>query len=187
MIAIATKPSLSFEEYLKYNDDTDNRYELFDGEIILMNPPTGLHALIIFGISEILMTEIRRQNLPWIALQMFGVRTAWRRSRLPDLCITTLERANELREVSAVLEDGALLVIEVVSPDSVKTDYRYKRTEYAAAGVPEYWIIDPILNKVSILQLVEGLYEETIYQGDEVLRSPLLPELAVTVNQILNI
>lgn len=111
MIAIATKPSLSFEEYLKYNDDTDNRYELFDGELILMNPPTGLHALIIFSISEILMTAIRRQNLPWIALQMFGVRTAWRRSRLPDLCVTTLARANELREVSAVLDSGALLVI----------------------------------------------------------------------------
>ena len=69
----------------------------------------------------------------------------------------------------------------------MKTDYRYKRTEYAAAGVPEYWIIDPILNKVSILQLVEGLYEETIYQGDEVLRSPLLPELAFTANQILHV
>jgi Uma2 family endonuclease len=187
MIAIATKPSLSFDDYLKYNDGTDNRYELFDGELILMNPPTGLHALIIFGISEFLMTEIRRQNLPWIALQMFGVRTAWRRSRLPDLCVTTLARANELREVSAVLDSGALLVVEVVSPDSVKTDYRYKRTEYAAAGVPEYWIIDPISNKVSILQLVEGLYEETVYQGDEVLRSPLLPELAITANQILQV
>ncbi len=187
MIAIASKSSLSFEEYLKYNDGTDNRYELFDGELILMNPPTGLHALIIFGISEILMTEIRRQNLPWIALQMFGVRTAWRRSRLPDLCVTTLARANELREVSAVLDSGALLVVEVVSPDSVKTDYRFKRTEYAAAGIPEYWIIDPILNKVSILQLVEGLYEETEYQGGEVLRSPLFPELPITANQILNV
>lgn len=187
MIAIATKTSLSFEEYLKYNDGSDTHYELFDGELILMNPPTGLHALIIFSISEILMTEIRRQNLPWIALQMFGVRTAWRRSRLPDLCITTLESANELREVSAVLEDGALLVVEVVSPDSVKTDYRYKRTEYAAAGIPEYWIIDPILNKVSILQLVEGLYEETEYHGDEVLRSPLLPELNISTNQILQV
>jgi len=103
------------------------------------------------------------------------------------LCVTTLARANELREVSAVLDSGALLVIEVVSPDSIKTDYRYKLTEYAATGIPEYWIIDPISNKVSILELVEGLYEETVYQGDEVLRSPLLPELSVTANQILNI
>jgi len=70
---------------------------------------------------------------------------------------------------------------------SVKTDYRYKRTDYAATGVPEYWIIEPILNKVSVLQLVEGLYEETTYQGDEILRSPLLPELAITANQILQV
>jgi Uma2 family endonuclease len=187
MIAIATKPSLSFEEYLKYNDGTDNRYEFFDGELILMNPPTGRHALIIRNLCNLLENEFFRLGLLWVALQMFGVRTAWRRSRLPDLCVTTMERAKELLEVSAVLEDGALLVVEVVSPDSVKTDYRYKRTEYAAAGVPEYWIIDPISNKVSILQLVEGLYEETTYQGNEILRSPLLPELAITANQILQI
>jgi Uma2 family endonuclease len=187
MIAIAAKPSFSFEEYLKYNDGTDNRYEFFDGELILMNPPNGRHALIIRNLCNLLENEFFRLGLLWVALQMFGVRTAWRRSRLPDLCVTTMERAKELLEVSEILEDGALLVVEVVSPDSLKTDYRYKRTEYAAAGVPEYWIIDPISNKVSILQLVEGQYEETTYQGDEVLRSPLLPELSVTVNQILNI
>jgi len=187
MIAIAAKPSLSFEEYLKYNDGTDNRYEFFDGELILMNPPTGRHALIIRNLCNLLENEFFRLGLLWVALQMFGVRTAWRRSRLPALCVTTMARAKELLEVSAVLEDGALLVVEVVSPDSVKTDYRYKRTEYAAAGVPEYWIIDPISNKVSILQLVEGQYEETTYQGDEVLRSPLFPELAITANQILQV
>jgi Uma2 family endonuclease len=187
MTAIATRTSLSFEEYLKHNDGTDKHYELFDGELILMNPPTGLHALIIFGISEILMAEIRRQNLAWIALQMFGVRTGSKRSRLPDLCVTTMEIAKELLEVSAILEDGALMVVEVVSPDSIKTDYRYKRTEYAAAGISEYWIIDPSLNKVSILQLVEGLYEETEFQGSSQIKSVLLPELSLTVDQVFQI
>jgi Uma2 family endonuclease len=186
MAAIA-KPSFTFEDYLAYNDGTENRYELVDGELVLMNPPTGYHALIIFNLSEIIMAEIRRLNLPWIALQMFGVRTAPRRSRLPDLCVTTLERAKELLDVSAVLESGALLAVEVVSPDSVKTDYRYKRTEYAAAGIPEYWVVDPIEKKVTVLQFVEGLYEEKEYQGSSPIESELFPELTVTADRIFQI
>ncbi|GAB4539170.1 MAG: hypothetical protein Tsb0014_29390 [Pleurocapsa sp.] len=49
------------------------------------------------------------------------------------------------------------------SPDSIKRDYRYKRSEYAALGVNEYWIVDPIEQRVTILVLDEGLYEETIF------------------------
>ncbi|NJK74425.1 MAG: Uma2 family endonuclease [Microcoleus sp. SU_5_6] len=186
MKAIA-KPSFTFEEYLTYNDGTDNRYELVDGELVLMNPPTGRHALVIRNISNCLEAEIHRLGIPWVTLQMFGVRTAPRRSRLPDLCVTTLERAKELLDVSAVLELGALLVVEVVSPDSVKTDYRYKRTEYAAAGIPEYWVVDPIAKKVTVLQFVDGLYEEKEYQGSSPIKSELFPELTVTADQIFQI
>ncbi|NJL90641.1 MAG: Uma2 family endonuclease [Coleofasciculaceae cyanobacterium SM2_1_6] len=187
MTAITVKHNLSFEEYLAYDDGTDDRYELFDGELILMTPPIGHHSLILLKLTEVFMTEIRRQNLPWVALQMFGVRTGLRRSRLPDLCVIPLEQVKELLDVAGVLESGALIVVEVVSPSSVTTDYRYKNAEYAAAGIPEYWIIDPRQNKISILQLVEGLYEEKIYQGDEVMRSPLLPELAIDPTQIFQI
>jgi hypothetical protein len=49
------------------------------------------------------------------------------------------------------------LVVEVVSPKQDKRDYRYKRSAYAARQIPEYWIVDPILNKVTVLELVEGL------------------------------
>ncbi len=187
MTAIITSSLLSFEEYLTYSDGTDNRYELVDGELILMNPPTGGHALILRNITSILENEFLLRNLPWVALQMCGVRTAQRRSRLPDLCVMTLAQAQEMRDVSAVLEFGALLVVEVVSPDSKKIDYRYKRAEYAVAEIPEYWIVDPLQDKVTILQLVEGLYEEQAYQGNEVVRSPLLSDLAITPQQIFQV
>lgn len=180
---ITTK--LSFEDYLNFDDGTDNHYELEDGELILMNPPIGLHALIIRFLSNTLETEIKRLNLPWATLQLLGVRTAPRRSRLPDLAVIPLEVVRDYLNVSAVVESGTLLAIEIVSPDSIKRDYRFKRTEYAAAGVPEYWIIDPAEQKVTVLQLVEGLYEDKKYRGDELLQSQIFPELSLTVNQIL--
>jgi Uma2 family endonuclease len=77
------------------------------------------------------------------------------------------------------------LVVEVVSPKQENRDYRYKRTEYAARHVPEYWIVDPISAKVTVLEWVDGLYEERIYQGSERVVSPLFPALKLTAEQIL--
>lgn len=57
---------------------------------------------------------------------------------------------------SAVFEVPPQLVVEIVSPESLKRDYRYKRSEYAALGIPEYWIIDPEQQKITILQWEEG-------------------------------
>ncbi|MEG4633573.1 Uma2 family endonuclease [Microcoleus sp. AR_TQ3_B6] len=59
------------------------------------------------------------------------------------------------------------LVVEVVSPGKVNEDrdYRYKRSEYAARGIPEYWIVDPGQAKVTVLMWVDGLYEEAVFQG----------------------
>lgn len=185
MITTPTTTKLSFEEYLAYNDGTDNYYELEDGALILMNPPIGLHAIILTLLSNLLLNEINRLQLPWIPLQLIGVRTSVRRSRLPDLCVVPLDQMQPYLNTAAVLESGVILVVEVVSRDSIQRDYRFKRAEYAAFGIPEYWIIDPIAQKVTLLLLVEGLYEETVYQGNDAIDSQTFPDLKLTVNQIL--
>jgi Uma2 family endonuclease len=178
---------ISFEEYLRYDDETNNRYEFVDGELILMTLPTGLHALIIFFIQNALLAEIERLKLPWIILQTVGVRTSINRSRIPDLCIVTREQIERYRNVSAVLETPVLLAVEIVSPESVTRDYRYKRSEYAAIGIAEYWIVDPDEEKVTVLQLVEGFYEEKEYKGSDRIISPTFPELILTSEQIFQV
>ena len=183
MATTATK--LTFEQYLAYDDGTGDRYELEDGALILMTPPTGRHALIIRFLSNTFEAEISSSEVPWASLQMVGVRTAPRRSRLPDLCVVPLEVMQECLDTSAIIESDALLVVEIVSPESIKRDYRFKRAEYASFGIPEYWIVDPVMQKVIILRLVEGLYEEVQYQGTEPVRSETFPSLTLTVKQIL--
>lgn len=183
MVTTATK--LTFEQYLAYDDGTDDRYELEDGALILMAPPTGRHALIIRLLSNTFEAEIRRLEFPWASLQMVGVRTAPRRSRLPDLCVVPLEVMQECLDTSAIIEFDVLLAVEIVSPESIKRDYRFKRAEYASFGIPEYWIVDPVTQKVTVLRLVEGLYEEVQYQGTEQVRSETFPTLTLTVKQIL--
>lgn len=185
MVNIATQP-LTFEDYLAYDDGTDNHYELVDGALVLMTPPRIEHYLIADFIDGTLKTEIQRLDLPWLTLQEAGVRTGFSKSRLADLCVVTREQAQELLGQSAVFQTPPRLVIEVVSPESVTRDYRYKRSEYAAIEVPEYWIVDPLAAKVTVLQWEEGLYEEMVFTGEQKIASPTLPDIQLTVVQILN-
>jgi Uma2 family endonuclease len=79
------------------------------------------------------------------------------------------------------------LVVEVVSPGKINEDrdYLYKRSEYAARGIPEYWIVDPIKERVTILILADRLYEEVVFQSSDRLISDTFPELALTAAQVL--
>ena len=70
-----------------------------------------------------------------------------------------------------------LLVIEVISPSTKNIDYRAKRTEYAARDIPEYWIVDPLEAKVTVLINSDGWYDVTEFVDSDLLISPTFPEL----------
>ncbi|MEY4518325.1 MAG: hypothetical protein RLZZ499_924 [Cyanobacteriota bacterium] len=184
MIATTTTKIFSFEEYLHHDQDPDSRYELIDGKLELMNPPTFRQILIAKFIEQELDQEINRLKFPWLAIREGGIRTGWRKSRIADVCVVEREQVINSLDESGVLETSPLLVIEVVSPESIKRDYRYKRSEYAAIDINEYWIVDPIEQQVTILVLDEGLYEETIFTADQELLSPTFTEIKLTPKQI---
>lgn len=176
----------SFEEYLQYDRDPDNRYELVNGKLELMNPPTFRHILICDFIRDAFKAEINRLQLPWLAIREGGIRTGWRKSRIADVYVLKKEQIENSLDESGILSTSPLLVVEVVSPESIKRDYRYKRSEYAAIGINEYWIVDPIQQQVNILILDEGLYEETIFTAEQELVSATFSEIKLTPQQILN-
>ena len=133
-----------------------------------------------------------RQEIPsyrlriGIELAVSGARVS---VRIPDLLVLSEELAVEMNGAtrSIVLMDMSppLLVVEVVSPKQENRDYRYKRTEYAARGIAEYWIVDPLEQKVTVLEWVEGLYEEQVFTGDNLIVSPVLGALELTVDRVL--
>jgi Uma2 family endonuclease len=188
MVQLLTK-TYSFEEYLVYDDGTDNKYELVNGELKLMPIASGFHALILHFLFTILEQEIHKLKQQWKVMPgTVGVRTAKRKSRIPDLIILSEEQCQEIRKMStAVLENPPLLAIEIVSPNNSVDDYRYKRSEYAVREILEYWIIDPESEKVSILLLVSGFYEVTEFTGEQEIKSLLFPELKLTAKQIFDV
>jgi Uma2 family endonuclease len=82
------------------------------------------------------------------------------------------------------------LVAEVVSPGKANRDRDYinKRAQYAAIGVPEYWLINPPAQMVLILRLVGDIYEEVgQFQGSDRIISATFPNLSLTAEQLFQI
>ena len=184
-----TVKKLTLEEYLAYDDGTDTRYELVDGELVEMPPETDRNNLIsLYLLSEFLkfvpIQLIRHKDTE---LVVTGNRT---RVRMPDLMILTGELFAAIAGGRATITPdmpSPAMVVEVVSPGKVNEDrdYRYKRSEYAARGIPEYWIVDANKARVTLLTLVDGLYEEAVFKGTDCIRSVTFLTLNLTAAQVL--
>ncbi|MBD2595439.1 Uma2 family endonuclease [Nostoc spongiaeforme FACHB-130] len=184
-----TVRKLTLEEYLAYDDGTDTQYELVDGELVEMPPESDRNNLIsLYLLSQFLrfvpIQLIRHKDTELVVI---GNRT---RVRLPDLMILTQELVEAIAFGRATITPdmpSPAMVVEVVSPGKVNEDrdYRYKRSEYAARGIPEYWIVDPDKARITLLILVDGLYEESDFQGSDIIQSITFPLLDLTAAQIL--
>ncbi|MGV2829290.1 Uma2 family endonuclease [Myxosarcina sp. GI1(2024)] len=182
---------LTLEDYLKYsnNNDTELHFELVAGSLIEMPPKSPENAEIAIKLLLLFAQFVAPRLLRCkdTEIVVSGSRTT---VRLPDLMVLTEELADALygNRRSTIMSDmpTPALVVEVVSPGKVSRnrDYRYKKSEYAARGIAEYWIVDPQASKVTILILNEGLYEETVYESDRAIASKIFPQLQLTAERI---
>ena len=182
----AVSKKMTLEEFLVYEDDTESLYEFEDGEIILMASESETNRRI----ASLLFACFLQQGIPSYQLSMkTEIITTGSRMRVPDLVLLSEELAAAMKGAkrSIVLSEMSApsLVVEVVSPNQSDRDDRYKRSEYAARGIAEYWIVDPLVAKVTVLEWVEGFYEEKTYEGEQVITSILFPELKLTAAQVL--
>ncbi|MGA1283501.1 MAG: Uma2 family endonuclease [Prochlorothrix sp.] len=188
----STPALMTFAEYLEYEDPTDDRpYELNHGVLTPMPPESRLNARIAMRILRSLMAFFPDERL---CCKDTEVAVTGHRAtvRIPDVLVLSAELAAilEQRGRSTVLWEmpPPVLAIEVVSPgkEAEDRDYRYKRSEYAARGIGEYWVVDPIREQVTVLVLVDGFYEAKVRRGADRLESPLLPDFPLTVTEILS-
>jgi Uma2 family endonuclease len=181
---------MTLEEYLNYDNGTETRHELVDGVLIEMPPESDRNNLIaIFLMAEFLKLVsfhlIRHKDTEIVVTGHYA------RVRVPDLIILTQELFEALQEQKrgtiTIDMPPPALVVEVVSPgkENENRDYRYKRSEYAARGIAEYWIVDPMKAQITVLLLLDGLYEETVFKNEDPIHSPQLPELKLTVDRVI--
>ena len=183
-----TTQRMTLAEFLTYDDGTDRLYELENGELILMPFESEINRRI----ASFLFIYFSQQGISADRLTMkteiavSGTRVS---VRAPDLMVLSEELVQEMEGASRSIVYMDMpppsLVVEVVSPKQENRDYRYKRSEYAARGIAEYWIVDPISQKVTVLEWVEGLYEEQVYVGTEQIVSAILGNIDLTASRVL--
>ena len=187
------KPRFTFTDYLNYFDGSDTKYELVNGKLIPIAIGTGKHGETLHQIYKAFDSEIDKHSYPWTVMQgKIGVRCprgiGLDTVRIPDVVVMHRNDWQALQERESVIDfdlSAPLLVIEVISPSTKNIDYRTKRTEYAARDIPEYWIIDPLEAKVTVLINSDGWYDITEFFDSDRLISTTFPELQLTPQMIL--
>lgn len=183
-----SKSWLTFEDYLAYDDGTDTRYELVDGELVEMPPESDENLNIARRLLLELIKHIPADLVAWgTEIETSGRRA---RCRIPDLIVHSEESklaiAGAKRATITRDMPPPVLVVEVVSPGATNRtrDYRYKHTEYAAREIAEYWIVDREDGQVTVCKWSEGQYEDTVVIGSDRIVSDVVPDFALTPEQI---
>ena len=189
MVQAKTRPQ-TFDDYLIHCKDMEARYELTNGELIALPPESDANVIIARAMDRALseLVGFRRVRTHQLALEMPGQP----KNRFPDITVLLPEHLEQLKASgqSAIRLDmhPPMLVVEVVSPgaDNQRRDYIDKRNQYEWRGIPEYWIVDPIKQQVTVLSLTTDGYQETVFVGDELVVSQTLSEWALTAAEMLS-
>lgn len=164
--------------YLWLTDDTNRLIEFTDGAIEVLPVPTDEHQTL----SEYLFLAFRAIVRPpggVIRYSPLRVQIRPGKFREPDLLLL-LDREDPRRDNR--YWTGADLVIEIVSPDKPDRDLVEKRFDYAEAGIPEYWIVNPLDQSVTVLHLDGDTYtDHGPFTRGQHATSALLPNLTIDI------
>lgn len=181
----------SFEEYLETSEGLpEGYYEYVDGELVELMTESGQNDEIAnFLFAMFLNTGLVPLKL--LRPHSCEVEVPGRpRTRFPDLVILRDEHPALLKRRNTITRQmpPPRIIIEVVSSgeQNRERDLIAKRHQYAEIGVPEYWLVDPECQIVTLLQWVNGQYiEHGIFKEHDRINSPTFGELLLTAAQIL--
>jgi len=180
----------TYADYLTWLDD--KRRELINGFIHLMSAPNEIHARVSFNWGYWMGNFVqKRKGKCRIYHAPFDVRLPINNETAddkiydvvqPDICV--------ICDLSKIDEKGCIgapdLIVEVLSPSTLKYDWNYKFNLYERAGVREYWIVDPKPKKVNVFLLQpDGKYDlGTIYECNQKAPVHIFEGLKIDLNEL---
>jgi Uma2 family endonuclease len=171
------------EQYLRITNATNWLIEFTDGKIEVLPLPTDRHQAMLRFLFR-LLDALMQQTGGTVFFAALRLQIRPEKFREPDLLL--LLDAEDPRRQDAYWW-GADLVLEVVSPDNPERDTVEKRGDYAEAGIPEYWIVNPLDDTITVLRLADGQYvAHGVFRRGETATSALLADFAVAVTDVLD-
>ena len=176
----------TYEDYKSLPESETRRYELLEGELVLVPSPTEYHQRISRNLEFILWKFVKERNLGWVYDAPLDVVLGEGDARevvQPDIFFISKEREGIIAEEE--IRGAPDLVIEIISPGTEERDRHYKKTLYARHGVREYWIVDPEAKAIEVYVPGEKGFELVkAYKVGETLKSPLLQGLEVDLGEV---
>jgi Uma2 family endonuclease len=163
---------VTFEEFC-FRVNEDQKADLIDGVIYMASPENTDANDLFMWLSGLLHLFVQKRK----AGKVYGSRVAFRlgehQSPEPDIAFVAKERLHLVQR--GYIDGPPDLAIEIVSPDSVERDYQTKKEQYEKAGVREYWIVDEIMQEVTLYRLnAQGSFSK-VKPRKGVLTSKVLP------------
>lgn len=171
------------DAYLWLTDHTRRLVELTDGYLEILPMPSRGHQRIL----AFLYSAFRAFLRPAGGEVLFApLRLRVRRSKFREPDLLMVRDARDARSGDRFWT-GADAVVEVVSPDSPERDLVHKREDYAEAAIPEYWIVDPQTETITVLVLGDaGYVTRGVYGRNDQADSLALPGFAVNAGDVFD-
>ncbi len=175
--------AMTLEEFLDVDIEEGYRYELARGVLEVNQVPNDPHRDVVCNVYRGVARYDERH--PGV-IHSFGGGSEFQflipglaSGRNPDLGVVLRGAPRDWRgrRIPA-------LAAEVVSRGSITRDYQAKREEYLAYGLLEYWIVDPLERKVTVLTRHGDTWSEAVFRDDQVIASLVLPGFATTVAEL---
>lgn len=179
---IVPAAKMTYEEFL--HEYAGQYAEYVDGEIIKDISVTDKHDFLTNFLRTILTFYISTKNLgricgePYPMKMTFGDKV---KGREPDIFFVATENSDRIKE--QYFEGAADLVIEVISPESIVRDSEDKFEEYEAAGVKEYWLLNPNRRTATFYGFDEkGKYKMLPISAEGIFESRVIENLWLDTN-----
>ena len=181
MVITAPVRKLTYADYCLTPDD--ERYELMDGELLMVPAPGTGHQIVAMELGTLLHVFVKARGLGRVFSAPYDVVLSDTDIVQPDLLFVSNERAHIRTPTN--IRGAPDLVIEILSPLTASRDWGEKRTLYAQYGVREYWLVAPDTRTVTVLLLDAGAFAEVAcYSAGQTLTSPILPGFTANLDDL---
>ncbi|HEY7670755.1 MAG TPA: Uma2 family endonuclease [Gammaproteobacteria bacterium] len=183
-----SRPNIPFtyDDYKTLTASTDDRYELIDGDLYMVPAPSVTHQVVAKNLVFLLEHHVRAAKCGRVLGAPLDIVLGEGDERSvvqPDILFISNARAGIVTDSEIV---GAPdLVVEVLSPSSLKRDRSLKMSLYARSGVLEYWIVDPKLQSVDVFSLgARGPIASVVYRLGDRLESEVVSGFEAPVSDV---
>ena len=181
MLTVLNDKKYTIEDYMKLDDG--NRYELIEGELILVPRPKSRHKKIAGEFFAEIKYYLKHNAIGEVLYELDVFLGDKVKVVAPDVIFIAKDRLDIIEELN--IQGPPDLVIEVLSPSTARYDRKIKRQLYFTHGVKEHWLVDPDQQSVEVLVAGEKEWRWVgVFDQEDVLTTALLPGLEIKLADV---